>query len=57
MITNQYYSLLLSITCSLHYSEQLPFCRQVTLSYGGFDNRKNVVPIVGGFSLAEDPTR
>lgn len=30
---------------------------QVTLSYGGFDNRKNVVSIVGGFSLAEDPTR
>lgn len=30
---------------------------QVTLSYGGFENRRNVVSIVGGFSLAEDPTR
>lgn len=31
--------------------------KQVTLSYGGFENRRNVVSIVGGFSLAEDPTR
>ncbi|KAL3967249.1 ubiquitin-protein ligase E3 A [Sarotherodon galilaeus] len=30
---------------------------QVTLSYGGFENRRNVVGVVGGFSLAEDPTR
>ncbi|XP_029312833.1 beta-1,3-N-acetylglucosaminyltransferase radical fringe [Cottoperca gobio] len=30
---------------------------QVTLSFGGFENRRNVVGIVGGFSLAEDPTR
>ncbi|AWP17185.1 putative beta-1-3-N-acetylglucosaminyltransferase radical fringe isoform 2 [Scophthalmus maximus] len=30
---------------------------QVTLSYGGFENRRNVVSIVGGLSLAEDPTR
>lgn len=30
---------------------------QVTLSFGGFENRRNVVSIVGGFSLAEDPTR
>ncbi|XP_053196933.1 beta-1,3-N-acetylglucosaminyltransferase radical fringe [Scomber japonicus] len=30
---------------------------QVTLSYGGFENRRNVVSIVRGFSLAEDPTR
>ncbi|XP_042363455.1 beta-1,3-N-acetylglucosaminyltransferase radical fringe [Plectropomus leopardus] len=30
---------------------------QVTLSFGGFDNRRNVVSIVGGFTLAEDPTR
>ncbi|XP_041671587.1 beta-1,3-N-acetylglucosaminyltransferase radical fringe [Cheilinus undulatus] len=30
---------------------------QVTLSYGGFENRRNVVSIVGGFSLNEDPTR
>lgn len=30
---------------------------QVTLSYGGFENRRNVVSVVGGFSLAEDPTR
>ncbi|KAG7507850.1 beta-1,3-N-acetylglucosaminyltransferase radical fringe [Solea senegalensis] len=30
---------------------------QVTLSYGGFENRRNIVGIVGGFSLAEDPTR
>ncbi|XP_028263717.1 beta-1,3-N-acetylglucosaminyltransferase radical fringe [Parambassis ranga] len=30
---------------------------QVTLSYGGFENRRNVVAVVGGFSLAEDPTR
>uniref|UniRef100_A0A3P9JF67 Beta-1,3-N-acetylglucosaminyltransferase n=1 Tax=Oryzias latipes TaxID=8090 RepID=A0A3P9JF67_ORYLA len=29
---------------------------QVTLSYGGFENRRNVVGI-GGFSLSEDPTR
>ncbi|XP_032358784.1 beta-1,3-N-acetylglucosaminyltransferase radical fringe isoform X2 [Etheostoma spectabile] len=30
---------------------------QVTLSFGGFKNRRNVVSIVGGFSLVEDPTR
>ncbi|KAM4716249.1 beta-1,3-N-acetylglucosaminyltransferase radical fringe isoform 2-T5 [Anableps anableps] len=30
---------------------------QVTLSYGGFENRRNVVSIVGGFSPAADPTR
>uniref|UniRef100_A0A3Q2YMA1 RFNG O-fucosylpeptide 3-beta-N-acetylglucosaminyltransferase n=1 Tax=Hippocampus comes TaxID=109280 RepID=A0A3Q2YMA1_HIPCM len=30
---------------------------QVTLSYGGYENRRNVVSIVGGFSLVEDPTR
>ncbi|KAM6896914.1 beta-1,3-N-acetylglucosaminyltransferase radical fringe [Xenentodon cancila] len=30
---------------------------QVTLSYGGFDNRRNVVSVAGGFSLFEDPTR
>lgn len=30
---------------------------QVTLSYGGFENRRNVVSVVGRFSLAEDPTR
>lgn len=30
---------------------------QVTLSYGGFDNRRNVVTVGGLFSLAEDPTR
>ncbi|XP_015234780.1 beta-1,3-N-acetylglucosaminyltransferase radical fringe [Cyprinodon tularosa] len=30
---------------------------QVTLSYGGYENRRNVVSLVGGFSLAEDPTR
>lgn len=29
---------------------------QVTLSYGGFENRRNVVS-VAGFSLTEDPTR
>lgn len=40
-----------------HSSEQFSVFQQVTLSYGGFDNRKNVVSIVGGFSLAEDPTR
>ncbi|KAF7645634.1 hypothetical protein LDENG_00200820, partial [Lucifuga dentata] len=31
--------------------------QQVTLSYGGFENRRNVVSIAGGFSLADDPTR
>ncbi|XP_054457090.1 beta-1,3-N-acetylglucosaminyltransferase radical fringe [Anoplopoma fimbria] len=31
--------------------------QQVTLSFGGFENRRNVVSIVGGFSLADDPTR
>ncbi|KAI4878478.1 hypothetical protein NFI96_018337 [Prochilodus magdalenae] len=31
--------------------------KQVTLSYGGFENRRNVVSIAGGFSLAEDPSR
>ncbi|XP_043958591.1 beta-1,3-N-acetylglucosaminyltransferase radical fringe [Gambusia affinis] len=31
--------------------------QQVTLSYGGFENRRNVVSVVGGFSLTEDPTR
>ncbi|XP_049614540.1 beta-1,3-N-acetylglucosaminyltransferase radical fringe [Syngnathus scovelli] len=30
---------------------------QVTLSYGGYENRRNVVSILGGFSLVEDPTR
>ncbi|XP_006635449.2 beta-1,3-N-acetylglucosaminyltransferase radical fringe isoform X1 [Lepisosteus oculatus] len=30
---------------------------QVTLSYGGYENRRNVVSIGGGFSLAEDPSR
>ncbi|KAL0983892.1 hypothetical protein UPYG_G00134430 [Umbra pygmaea] len=30
---------------------------QVTLSYGGFENRRNVVSIAGGFSLVEDPSR
>ncbi|XP_030630246.1 beta-1,3-N-acetylglucosaminyltransferase radical fringe [Chanos chanos] len=30
---------------------------QVTLSYGGFENRRNVVSIGGVFSLAEDPSR
>ncbi|XP_057681192.1 beta-1,3-N-acetylglucosaminyltransferase radical fringe [Corythoichthys intestinalis] len=30
---------------------------QVTLSYGGYENRRNVVSIAGGFSLLEDPTR
>lgn len=31
--------------------------RQVTLSYGGYENRRNVVSIGGAFSLAEDPSR
>ncbi|XP_056325059.1 beta-1,3-N-acetylglucosaminyltransferase radical fringe [Danio aesculapii] len=31
--------------------------RQVTLSYGGFENRRNVVSVGGAFSLAEDPSR
>lgn len=31
--------------------------QQVTLSYGGFENRRNVVSIGGAFSLAEDPSR
>ncbi|KAM9816989.1 beta-1,3-N-acetylglucosaminyltransferase radical fringe [Neosynchiropus ocellatus] len=30
---------------------------QVTLSYGGYENRRNVVSVVGGFSWIEDPTR
>ncbi|XP_029620873.1 beta-1,3-N-acetylglucosaminyltransferase radical fringe [Salmo trutta] len=30
---------------------------QVTLSYGGFENRRNVVSIGGAFSLVEDPSR
>lgn len=30
---------------------------QVTLSYGGFENRRNVVSVAGRFSLVEDPTR
>ncbi|XP_059180423.1 beta-1,3-N-acetylglucosaminyltransferase radical fringe [Centropristis striata] len=30
---------------------------QVTLSFGGFENRRNVVSVAGGFSLNEDPTR
>lgn len=30
---------------------------QVTLSYGGLENRRNVVNVGGGFSLAEDSTR
>ncbi|KAL4605039.1 beta-1,3-N-acetylglucosaminyltransferase radical fringe isoform X1 [Arapaima gigas] len=31
--------------------------KQVTLSYGGYENRRNVVSIGGVFSLAEDPSR
>ncbi|KAK3560100.1 hypothetical protein QTP86_033888 [Hemibagrus guttatus] len=31
--------------------------KQVTLSYGGFENRRNVVPISGAFPLTEDPSR
>ncbi|MCI4384013.1 hypothetical protein PGIGA_G00033420 [Pangasianodon gigas] len=31
--------------------------KQVTLSYGGFENRRNVMPIAGAFSLTEDPSR
>ncbi|XP_077080807.1 beta-1,3-N-acetylglucosaminyltransferase radical fringe [Siphateles boraxobius] len=31
--------------------------KQVTLSYGGFENRRNVVSVGGVFSLAEDPSR
>ncbi|KAI7796617.1 beta-1,3-N-acetylglucosaminyltransferase radical fringe [Triplophysa rosa] len=31
--------------------------KQVTLSYGGFENRRNVVSVGGAFSLAEDPSR
>ncbi|KPP58543.1 beta-1,3-N-acetylglucosaminyltransferase radical fringe-like, partial [Scleropages formosus] len=30
--------------------------RQVTLSYGGYENGRNVVSIGGAFSLAEDPS-
>ncbi|XP_046710389.1 beta-1,3-N-acetylglucosaminyltransferase radical fringe isoform X2 [Silurus meridionalis] len=30
---------------------------QVTLSYGGFANRRNVIPVAGAFSLMEDPSR
>ncbi|KAJ7984796.1 hypothetical protein DPEC_G00358490 [Dallia pectoralis] len=30
---------------------------QVTLSYGGFENRRNVVSVGGAFSLVEDPSR
>uniref|UniRef100_A0A6I8P0T8 RFNG O-fucosylpeptide 3-beta-N-acetylglucosaminyltransferase n=1 Tax=Ornithorhynchus anatinus TaxID=9258 RepID=A0A6I8P0T8_ORNAN len=30
---------------------------QVTLSYGGNENRHNVVSVVGAFSLQQDPTR
>ncbi|KAJ3607589.1 hypothetical protein NHX12_024640 [Muraenolepis orangiensis] len=30
---------------------------QVTLSYGGFENRRNVVSLRGSFSLAQDPSR
>lgn len=30
---------------------------QVTLSYGGLENRRNVVNVGGVFTLAEDPTR
>ncbi|KAL2078439.1 hypothetical protein ACEWY4_026124 [Coilia grayii] len=30
---------------------------QVTLSYGGFENRRNVVSVGGVFSLAQDPSR
>ncbi|XP_051530953.1 beta-1,3-N-acetylglucosaminyltransferase radical fringe-like [Myxocyprinus asiaticus] len=31
--------------------------KQVTLSYGGFENRRNVVNVGGAFSLSEDPSR
>ncbi|CAB1313166.1 unnamed protein product [Coregonus sp. 'balchen'] len=30
---------------------------EVTLSYGGFENRRNVISIGGAFSLVEDPSR
>lgn len=39
---------------------KMPFetvLEQVTLSYGGFENKRNVVSVAGRFSVAEDPTR
>ncbi|XP_013884571.1 beta-1,3-N-acetylglucosaminyltransferase radical fringe [Austrofundulus limnaeus] len=42
---------------SLHKLPADSLLNQVTLSYGGFENRGNVVNIVRSFSLAEDPTR
>ena len=34
-----------------------PLSSQVTLSYGGPENPRNVVNVVGAFSLQQDPTR
>ncbi|XP_040292819.1 beta-1,3-N-acetylglucosaminyltransferase radical fringe [Bufo bufo] len=36
---------------------QSSLLQQVTLSYGGPENRRNVVRIAGSFSLEQDPTR
>nr|NP_001081655.1 Xfringe2 protein [Xenopus laevis]AAB38363.1 Xfringe2 [Xenopus laevis] len=44
----------------LEHLQRLPtesLLKQVTLSYGGPDNKWNVVRVNGAFSLAEDPTR
>ncbi|XP_005989124.1 beta-1,3-N-acetylglucosaminyltransferase radical fringe [Latimeria chalumnae] len=53
------------IRCVLFHShlenlQRLPsetIIQQVTLSYGGMENRHNVISIGGAFSLQEDPTR
>lgn len=38
-------------------AESHPPLFQVTLSYGGPENPRNVVNVAGGFSLQQDPTR
>ncbi|KAG8572954.1 hypothetical protein GDO81_012226 [Engystomops pustulosus] len=42
---------------NLHRLPQSTLLQQVTLSYGGPENRRNVVRIPGVFSLEQDPSR
>ncbi|XP_077314999.1 beta-1,3-N-acetylglucosaminyltransferase radical fringe [Lithobates pipiens] len=42
---------------NLQILPQISLLQQVTLSYGGPENRRNVVRIPGAFSLEQDPTK
>ncbi|CAI9568446.1 unnamed protein product [Staurois parvus] len=53
----QHSSLFHSHLENLQRLPQNSLLQQVTLSYGGPENRRNVVRISGAFSLEQDPTR